>query len=83
MTSITVVLQGAIDEKARRDHIATLRSLAKSDEVPDVTSSNDATTIILSTSQSIQAIVDGITFGKVTRIDERKRTITVVPGQKQ
>ena len=83
VTSITVVLQGAIDEKARRDHIATLRSLAKSDEVPDVTSSNDATTIILSTSQSIQAIVDGITFGKVTRIDERKRTITVVPGQKQ
>lgn len=82
-TSITVVLQGAIDEKARRDHIATLRILAKSDEVPDVTSSNDATTVILSTSQSIQTLVDGIKFGKVTRIDERKRTITVVPGQRQ
>ena len=82
-TSITVVLQGSIDEKARRDHIATLRILAKSDEVPDVTSSNDATTVILSTSQSIQVIVDGIKFGKVTRIDERKRTITVVPGQRQ
>ena len=82
-TSITVVLQGAIDEKARRDHIATLRILAKSDEVPDVTSSNDATTVILSTSQSIQTLVDGIKFGKVTRIDERKRTITGVPGQRQ
>ena len=77
------MLQGALDEKARRDHIATLRILAKSDEVPDVTSSNAATTVILSTSQSLQTLVDGIKFGKVTRIDERKRTITVVPGQRQ
>jgi hypothetical protein len=81
LTSITVVLQGAMDEKARRDHIAALRILAKTDEVPDVTSSNDATTVILTTTQSIQSIVDGIKFGKVTRLDERKRTITVVPGQ--
>jgi len=80
-TSITVVLQGAMDEKARRDHIAALRVLAKGDDAPDVTSSNDATTVILTTTQSIQSIVDGIKFGKVTRIDERKRTITVVPGQ--
>ena len=54
---------------------------AKGDDAPDVTSSNDATTVILTTTQSIQSIVDGIKFGKVTRIDERKRTITVVPGQ--
>ena len=82
VTTITVVLQGAMDEKARRDHIAVLRTLANSKDVPDVTSSNDATTVILTTAQSIQSIVDGIKFGKVTRIDERKRTITVRPGQR-
>ena len=82
VTTITVVLQGAMDEKARRGHIAALRGLAKSDESPDVTSSNDATTVILTTAQSLQTIIDGIKFGKVTGIDERKRTITVTPGQR-
>jgi len=82
ITSITVVLQGAMDEEARRTHIAVLRTLAKTKDVPDVTSSNDATTVILTTTQSIESIVDGIKFGKVTRIDERKRTITVQPGQR-
>ena len=81
VTTITVVLQGAMDEKARRDHIAALRTLSKHQEAPDVTSSNDATTVILTTTQSIQSIVDGIKFGKVTRVDERKRTITIRPGQ--
>ena len=82
VTTITVVLQGAMDEKARRGHIAALRGLAKSDEAPDVTSSNDATTVILTTAQPLQTIIDGIKFGKVTGIDERKRTITVTPGQR-
>ena len=81
VTTITVILQGAMDEKARRDHIAALRTLSKHQEAPDVTSSNDATTVILTTTQSIQSIVDGIKFGKVTRVDERKRTITIRPGQ--
>jgi len=81
-TTITVLIQGTLDETARKDHIAALRTLAKSEEVPDVTSSNDATTVILTTSQPLQAIVDGIKFGKVSRIDERKRSITVIPGQR-
>ncbi len=81
VTTITVVLQGAMDEKERRDHIAALRTLTQTKDAPDFTASNDATTVILTTTRSIQSIVDGIKFGKVTRIDERKRTITVTPGQ--
>ncbi len=81
VTTITVVLQGAMDEKERRDHIAALRTLTQTKDVPDFTASNDATTVILTTTLPIQSIVDGITFGKVTRVDELKRTITVSPGQ--
>lgn len=80
-TTLTVILQGPLDEATRKDHIASLRVLAKSATAPEVTSSDDATTVILKTSLPLQSIVDGVKFGKVIKIDERQRSITVVPGK--
>jgi hypothetical protein len=82
-TTLTVILQGSLDEATRKEHIAALRILAKAETAPEVTSSDDATTIILKTSLPLQAIVDGVKFGKVVRIDERQRSITVDPGKPQ
>ncbi len=78
-TTLTVILQGSLDEATRKEHIAALRVLAKAETTPEVTSSDDATTVILKTSLPLQAIVDGVKFGKVIRIDERQRSITVDP----
>jgi len=75
--TVVVVIRGPLDEVTRGDLIARLRTIGGVNTAPEVTTSDDATTVILKSKLALRQFADKITFGKVAEFSQTRSLITV------
>lgn len=75
--TVVVVIRGPLDDVTRGDLVARLRTIGGVNAAPEVTTSDDATTVILKSKLALRQFADKITFGKVTEFSQTRSLITV------
>ena len=75
--TVVVVIRGPLDDVTRGNLIAQLRTLSGTSGPPEITTSDDATTVILKSKLAPRQFADKIPFGKVAEFSQARSLITI------